>query len=196
MNEINELIAQYGNLFYIITFVWAALEGETFVIFAGFAAQRGILNLELLCLSAWLGSFVGDQAFFWAGRHFGKRILERFPKLQKGVDVASLWLKKYAVWFILSYRFMYGVRNVSSIAIGMSDFKWQKFAFWNAVAALIWAISFAGFGYFFGDVVTRVSSNGEDMNSNVHEISIALAILLLLIIGFKFAMKKIEHWKN
>ena len=35
MNEINEAIAQYGQWVYLLIFLWAALEGETFVIFAG-----------------------------------------------------------------------------------------------------------------------------------------------------------------
>ncbi len=37
--DVNQLIADYGGWFYAITFLWTFLEGETFVIFAGAAAQ-------------------------------------------------------------------------------------------------------------------------------------------------------------
>lgn len=37
-------------------------------------------------------------------------------------------MHKYGVWFILSFRFVYGVRNVSSITIGMIHYPWIRFA--------------------------------------------------------------------
>jgi hypothetical protein len=68
MHQIQDLIHQYHDLFYLITFVWTALEGETFIVFAGLAAQKGVLNVWFLFLAAWLGSMCGDQFFFlWEG---------------------------------------------------------------------------------------------------------------------------------
>jgi membrane protein DedA with SNARE-associated domain len=154
MTEIEELIAQYGDLFYLMAFLFAALEGEIFVIFAGFAAQRGHLGIVELILAVWLGSTFGDQICFWLGRHFGTHIFKYTPKLKAGIMKAVGRFEKYAILFIMSYRFMYGVRNVSGIAIGMSHFPWQKFAFWNVIAAFFWAVIFSGFGYFFGGLIS------------------------------------------
>jgi hypothetical protein len=36
--DIYQLIERYQDWFYLITFIWTFLEGETFVIFAGAAA--------------------------------------------------------------------------------------------------------------------------------------------------------------
>src|SRR5438034_5808268 len=41
--------------FYLIAFIWTFLEGETFVLFAGFAAAQGVLNPALLFVATWLG---------------------------------------------------------------------------------------------------------------------------------------------
>ena len=35
--DISQLIADHGACFYLIAFIWTFLEGETFVLFAGFA---------------------------------------------------------------------------------------------------------------------------------------------------------------
>ena len=153
MTEIDALIARHGDLFYLLTFLFAALEGEIFVIFAGFAVQRGHLNMNELIIAAWLGSLTGDQICFWLGRHFGNHVFYYFPQKKAAIEKAVGRLEKYAIVFIMSYRFMYGVRNVSGIAIGLSRLPWQKFAFWNVIAALVWAIFFSYFGYFFGDFV-------------------------------------------
>lgn len=192
MNEIQQLIQNYGDWIYLIAFFWAALEGETFVIFAGLAAQRGYLNVFELIVSVGLGSLMGDQICFWLGRCYGTRLLHHFPKLEPGVNQAILWLERHAVGFILSYRFMYGIRNVSSIAIGMSHLTWQKFALWNAIAAFVWAVAFSNIGYAFGDMVERVP-HGEDMLvSGIHQIMLTIVGLLVLIIGIRMLSSRLH----
>ena len=148
--EIYELIAEYGRWFYVITVIWTFLEGETFVIFAGAAAFHGFIDLPLLIACAWFGSFAGDQFYFLVGRRYGQRLLIRFPRWRGGVDLALGFLHKYHVGFILTFRFVYGVRNFSSFAMGMSELSWPRFFALNFVAAGAWASSFAGAGYFLG----------------------------------------------
>lgn len=143
-------IVEYGSVFYLITFAWTFLEGETFVLCAGFLAAQGLIDPFLLFLFAWLGSFCGDQVYFWIGRKFGPRLLHRFPRWRPGVDAALSWLKRYSTGFILSFRFIYGVRNFSSFALGMSGVAWQRFGVLNLAAAAIWATAFVGAGYIFG----------------------------------------------
>jgi membrane protein DedA with SNARE-associated domain len=148
--EFYRLIAEHGAWFYLIAFVWTFFEGETIVVFAGFAAAQGLLNPFLLVTATGLGSFVGDQSWFWVGRHFGLRLLDRFPRWRGGVDAALRWLERYNTGFILSFRFVYGVRNFSSFAMGMSAVRGGRFLVLNFLAAALWAASFVAVGYFLG----------------------------------------------
>jgi len=154
--DINQLIAHNGACFYAIVFIWTFLEGETVVLFAGFAAAQGLVDPILLFSAAWLGSFSGDQCYFWLGRRFGARLLDRFPRWRHGVDAALHWLERYDTGFILSFRFIYGVRNFSSFALGMSAVRWNRFLRLNFVAAGLWAASFVGVGYFLGHAFRAV----------------------------------------
>jgi membrane protein DedA with SNARE-associated domain len=153
MMHIHQLIAEHGAYFYALVLIWTFLEGETVVLFAGFAASQGFLHPELLLPAAWLGSFAGDQCGFWLGRHFGKRLLGRFPRWRPGVDAALYWVERYNTGFILTFRFIYGVRNISSFALGMSAVGWQRFLRLNLLAAGLWAACFVGVGYFLGNVL-------------------------------------------
>src|SRR6266702_6701235 len=148
--NIHQLIADHGAYFYLIAFIWTFLEGETIVLFAGFAAAQGLLDPFLLLAASWLGSFAGDQAYFWIGRHCGLWVLKRFPGWRYGVESALYWLERYNTGFILSFRFIYGVRNFSSFAMGMSAVHWKRFMKLNFVAASLWAASFVAVGYFLG----------------------------------------------
>lgn len=148
--NVQHFIATHGAWTYPITFVWTFFEGETFVLFAAFAAAEGLLNAPLLVVAAGLGSFAGDQCYFWIGRRFGLRVLARQPQWRARVDSALAWLKRFDVWFILSFRFIYGVRNFSSFALGISGIDWRRFMVLNFTAAGIWAIVFVGAGYLCG----------------------------------------------
>jgi membrane protein DedA with SNARE-associated domain len=154
--DISQLIADNGACFYLIAFVWTFLEGETFVLFAAFAAAQGLLNPVLLLTATWLGSFSGDQTWFWVGRYFGVRLLKRFPKWRYGVESALHWLERYDAGFILSFRFIYGVRNFSSFAMGLSAVHWKRFLILNCLAAGLWAGSFVAAGYFLGHAFRAV----------------------------------------
>ncbi len=154
--ELNQLIAAHGVWFYAIAFVWTFLEGETVVVFGGFAAAQGLLDPLLLATATGLGSFAGDQTWFWIGRHFGAPLLDRFPRWRNGVDSALRWLERYNTGFILSFRFIYGVRNFSSFALGLSAVRGRRFLILNFLAAALWAGCFVAFGYFLGDAFRAV----------------------------------------
>jgi membrane protein DedA with SNARE-associated domain len=141
---------------YFATFGWTFIEGETFLLFAAAVAAQGRLSAPLLLLAAWFGSFAGDQCYFWIGRRFGLRLLSRRPAWRERVDRAMSWLKRYDAGFILSFRFIYGVRNVASFALGISGVSWRRFMLLNFVAALVWASVFVGAGYSCGKAVARV----------------------------------------
>jgi membrane protein DedA with SNARE-associated domain len=157
--DINQLIADNGACFYLIAFIWTFLEGETIVLFAGFAAAQGLIDPFLLLAAGWLGSFSGDQTYFWVGRRFGSGLLDRFPRWRHGVGVALRWLEHYNTGFILSFRFIYGVRNFSSFAMGLSAIRWKRFLALNFLAAGLWAASFIAVGYFLGHACKAVLGN-------------------------------------
>lgn len=184
--DVERLIQEYENLFYLITFGWAFIEGESFVIFAGAASFKGHLNIYLLILAAWLGSFCGDQLWFLLGRKFGKRLMNRFPKLEGGFHVAMSMVEKYDVLFILSFRFIYGVRNVASPAMGMSNYSWPRFAIFNFIAAFLWANSFAWGGFFLAKAFESV----------LGDISKNFGFVMLAVFGLVVSLLVFIHWRG
>ncbi len=157
--QIQALVSEHGQWFYLITFIWAFIEGETFLIFAGFFASQDFLNLPMLILIAGLGTTLGDFCFFLLGRRYGARLVAKMPKLAKGQAKVAEWMLKNDVGFVLTYRYIYGLRNVSAIAIGMSPISWRRYFALNACGAFIWAISFACGGYLFGHLLIKEGDN-------------------------------------
>jgi membrane protein DedA with SNARE-associated domain len=175
--DFHRFILEHGTLSYLVTFAWTFFEGETFVIFAGFAAAQGLLAWPLLLIAAWLGSFAGDQTYFWIGRHFGVRLLARQPLWRARVDRALAWLKRFDAGFILSFRFIYGVRNFSSFALGISHVHWRRFLVLNFIAAGLWASIFIAVGYLCGHTLGRMLGEIAERFSESLLIIFALVII-------------------
>jgi membrane protein DedA with SNARE-associated domain len=167
VHQIIELTSEYGLYIYALMFLWAFFEGETFVIFSGVAASLGYLDLWAIFFAAWFGSFAGDQLYFWIGRKWGVQLLHKMPRWRMGVDMALDWLRRYNTWFILSFRFIYGVRNFASFAMGLSQLSPVRFAALNFIAASVWAMIFAsvgfGVGHLFGDEIETLLQHAVEI---------------------------------
>ena len=151
--DLASLVQSYG---YPLLFLGTVLEGETILALAGLAAHRGYLALPWVIAVAAAGGFLGDQVYFLVGRRYGPRVLTRFPKLAPGVARVSRVLDRYGAPIVVLVRFMYGLRLVGPIAIGMTGMHWPRFALLDAVGAAVWAVLFASLGYAVGDALTLV----------------------------------------
>ena len=142
-----QLLADYG---YIGVFAGSLLEGETVLILAGFAAHQGHLSLSWVIAVAFCGGTLGDQIFFFIGRHYGESLLRRLPRLARSAERVNRLLLRHHAGLIVGVRFMYGLRIAGPIVIGMSQVSARRFLLFNLLGAAIWAVAIAGIGFFFG----------------------------------------------
>lgn len=145
--SLEELVSSYG--YWAIT-IGTFLEGETILVIGGFSAHRGFLELPWVILCAFLGSFVGDQTYFYIGRFKGESFLDKRPHWKaKSAKVLEL-LQRRQTMLILGARFLYGIRTVTPFLIGTAKISPVKFFFLDMIGALAWAAAVGGLGYSFG----------------------------------------------
>ncbi len=53
----------------------------------------------------------------------------------------------------LLFRFLYGLRNVTPLAMAISGFDPKKFVLLNAIGAAVWAVVVGSLGYLLGEAV-------------------------------------------
>lgn len=188
--DLERFIVEHGAWSYLVTFVWTFFEGETFVLLAGFAAAQGVLSAPVLVVAAWFGSFSGDQCYFWIGRHFGLRLMARRPDWRIGADRALRWLTRFDAAFILTFRFIYGVRNFSSFALGVSGIAWQRFLTLNLIAAGLWAGIFVGVGYVCGHALEGV------VGRMAHGFSVALLVIFVVAFAGGHLIHKLRRHRR
>lgn len=147
MSLLHQLIESYG---YWAILIGTFLEGETILILGGFAAQRNYLELHWVMLAAFTGSFLGDQLYFYIGRRYGPRLIAKRLSWQANADKVYRLLERHQTFLILTFRFYYGLRNVTPFVIGASQVSKGKFFVLNAIGAAVWALALGSGGYLFG----------------------------------------------
>ncbi len=143
-------LASYG---YLALLIGTFLEGETILVLGGVAAHQGYLKLTGVILSAFAGSLMGDQLFFFLGRRHKDYILRKRPGWQSKIDRVNRLVERYENITILAFRFLYGLRSVTPFVLGMSGVRTAKFIILNCCGALLWAVAVAVAGYLFGSAV-------------------------------------------
>jgi membrane protein DedA with SNARE-associated domain len=151
--SLEELVAQYG---YVAIVIGTFLEGETILVLGGFAAHRGFLELPWVMICAFLGSFAGDQTFFYIGRHNGAKLLNKRPHWKAKSEKVLAMLEKHQTLLILGFRFLYGIRSVTPFLLGAANVPRTKFFILNLIGAAIWAVAVGSLGYSFGVAIEAV----------------------------------------
>jgi membrane protein DedA with SNARE-associated domain len=131
----------------------AGLEGEAVVLTGGILAREGLIPLVPACIAAAVGSCVVDQIWFFVGRRASGQRWVRAVTDRPGYARAIRLLDRYPTSFILAFRFIYGLRTVSPIAIGTSRVPTRRFVLLNMVAAAVWGPAFTLIGYKLGEAV-------------------------------------------
>jgi membrane protein DedA with SNARE-associated domain len=166
------LVRTYG---YWALLAGTFLEGETILIIGGLLAKLGLLKLSTVMVIAFIGSFSGDQVYFYIGRFKGRELLKKHHKWEKRVDKIHKILERYHDLIMLGFRFVYGMRIMTPFVLGMSkQIKAIRFSILNAMGAVLWSVAISAGGYFFGYAL-----EGFIKDVKKYEIHAVLAIFVI-----------------
>ncbi|MDD2309662.1 MAG: DedA family protein [Desulfuromonadaceae bacterium] len=178
--HVQQILKDYLELHgYWVLFVGTFLEGEAVLLLAGFLAFQGYLDIVGVICTAWAGSFLGDQTFFYLGRFKGRVLLKRFHSIAKKFREALKLIEKYGNFVAFISRFTYGFRIVLPIILGITNLAPRTFLWINLASALSWAALFSLLGYLFGKSASLVLDNVSN-----YEHYLVLALLGFICIAW------------
>ncbi|MBN9031911.1 MAG: hypothetical protein BGO05_25510 [Rhizobiales bacterium 63-7] len=180
---LSQLLTDYGA---IAVFLGAAFEGETAAFLGGVLAHRGLVAYWQVALAAAGGSFAADQILFLAGRYASRLSFVRRFTAAPAMSRVTSWMETYPNAFIFAFRFIYGIRTVSPVAIGLSKVSGERFVAINLLAAICWGVSITAIGYVFGSAVEQMLGR-----LRLHEhLLIAVAFGLALVVFIALAVRR------
>lgn len=140
----------------IVVVLGAFFEGESVVVMAGFLAYQGVLDPIEVGIASFIGSLASDQLLFFLGRRYTNARIVQNAIRRRTFSTALRLIEQHPTKFVLSFRFLYGLRIVSPIAVGFSRIPASQYVLLNLGSAVIWAVFFTAFGYLFGHTIETI----------------------------------------
>ena len=138
-----------------IPFAGMFFPSETLTVFFGMMAYKGIVNIEILILVAFIGLFIGDEIGYKIGQKLGKDYIKHHAKKLK-VDedryqAIEKSLDNNLFKILLVARSNGFTRWLVPFVAGANGIDYKKFTLVNIFTAAFWAPTFLLGGYFLGN---------------------------------------------
>jgi membrane protein DedA with SNARE-associated domain len=177
-----EFLRQYGP---IGIFLGAGFEGQTALIVGGILARQHILQLWMVLVCATAGSAIVDHLLFVAGRRFRTHRWVVRATEQAAFARALKFIERFPISYTLAFRFIFGLRIASPIAIGVSKVPTWRFTILNILGAVLWASAFTMLGFIFGEAVHNLLGHGR----HAGRWTLIAAAGIVVIVGIAWAVR-------
>ena len=150
--ELLDLIARYDDWVYGVLLAYCLAKTGPLPMLAGFAAAQGALRLDVLLVVTLLGSILGGQLRFYAGRFASPWVCRRFPQLAPWLALASAGVERYSLRALLVYRFVKGSFSLVGAGAGASLLAWSRHLILDCAGAVLWIGTMVAIGWSFGQL--------------------------------------------
>ncbi|MFV9972334.1 MAG: DedA family protein [Francisella endosymbiont of Hyalomma asiaticum] len=176
-NEFSTLLIDWG---YLAIMLGVLIEGEIFLIMVGIATAAALFSYTLTVIAATFAAILHDNGLFIFSKFMGRKVFEKKAswhyKAQKSLKI----LDKYESLVILSIRFLYGLRTITLIVVGLSKVSKIKFICLDSLSSLIWSTIYISLGYLFGNTILKFVDNSNIKVWISHNKHLSIFILILL----------------
>ena len=159
LHHLFDLLSQPPEAYVI---VWAlalgdavvpVLPSEAALITAGLLSVVGDLSLGWVIAAGALGAYCGDAISYCLGRFAGRPFQKRFLEGERATR-AMKWsrdqLDQRGGLLLVVARYVPGGRTAATFTCGVTRYPYAKFAAFDALAAISWALYASLLGYFGG----------------------------------------------
>lgn len=145
-----ELIRDWG---YIILFLYSFGGGFVALVVAGILSYSGELNIVITMLVAGSANFIGDQFLFTVARKNKHQARKMMEKHKRKIAMSHLLMRKYGTWVIFLQKYIYGIKTLIPLAMGLTKYDYRKFIVFNLLASIVWALIIGLSAYMLGELV-------------------------------------------
>lgn len=185
MQEMISSISTYG---YVILFFYTLGGGMVAIIAAGILSYGGKLDLGICIAIAALSNFIGDTILICLARYNKNTVMPYFKSHKRKLALVQVLFKKHGDKIIFIKKYIYGLKTLVPLALGLTKYSMKKFTIINAICSIIWAVSLGISSYFAGNLFIRIFNF---FSQNTIFMFVLILILIIVIwLYFNYIIKK------
>ena len=178
---------------YLVLFGWIVAEqiglpipSVPLLLTAGTLSATHQVNLSMVLVSAVAACLLSDSIWYFLGARYGGGMVRLVCKLSfesaTCVRRTGDFFQRHGARALLFAKFIPGLGAVAAPIAGQSRMPYYSFVLWDAAGALLWSLTAALTGRFFGDVLKR---HPEALSTVGHFAGILFILLLLGFFGYR-----------
>lgn len=160
------LIKTFGYLgIFTIVFLESGLligfffPGDSLLFTAGFLASQGYFDIRILIAGCFIFAVLGDTIGYQIGKKLGPKLFTKENSLlfnKKHLETAQKFYDKHGGKTIILARFVPVIRAFAPVIAGAGKMDYKRFAIFNLVGGVLWAIGITSAGYYLGSLIPDV----------------------------------------
>lgn len=171
-----DIIKDWG---YIALFFYSFGGGFIGLVIAAVLSYAGDLNIYISAAVACVSNFLGDQFLFYMARSNKKYAKQVMAKYSRKIALAHLMIRKYGTSVVFIQKYIYGIKTLIPLVIGLTKYPYIKFSIYNVFASVIWAAVVAWIGFISGKYILSIADDFKYIGIGV---AIALFVLVTYLI--------------
>ncbi len=143
---------------YFIIILTACVEGPILSMIFGVLIKLGYFSLLPIFLALMLGDLVGDTIWYFIGKHFGYRFVNKYGKYfsitRESIDKVTIIFHKHKrpILIISKITTGFGFAIVTLFTAGLVRIPFRHYIIMNLLGQFIWTGLLIGVGYFFSNL--------------------------------------------
>jgi len=129
-------LSTYG---YIGLFIYSLGGGFVGLLAAGVLSFNGKMDIGTSIAIAFVANFIGDMLLFYMARYQKSDMMGYLHKHRRKLALSHILMKKYGSWVIFIQKYVYGIKTLIPLAIGLTKYNIKTFSILNFLASAIWA---------------------------------------------------------
>jgi membrane protein DedA with SNARE-associated domain len=150
LDDILTSLATYG---YLILGYYSFGGGMLGLIGAGILSSMGKMDITLSITIATVANFVGDTALFYLAQTNKKEVQKYLTKHKRKIAYTNLLMRKYGSWVVFLQKYVYGVKTLVPIVMGLTKYDFKRFTLLNIPASIVWGLVVGLVSFYFSAAV-------------------------------------------
>lgn len=170
---------------YLIIIPGAIFEGPILSIICGLLIRLDVLNFWYAYFFLMLGDLIGDVLWYWAGYHWGKKLILKFGKYfsitEESIEIVKKLYHRYHFSILVASKLTMGLGFPGAVlaTAGIVRISFRKFMLYNLIGQFVWTGGLIAIGYFVGEAYITI-------NGGLEIFSLIAVILLAIVALFGF----------
>ena len=123
---------------------------------AGILSALGKMDITLSIIIATISNFAGDTFLFYLSQINKKEVLKYLKKHRRKIAYTNLLMRRYGWMAVFIQKYIYGVKTLVPIVMGLSKYDFKKFVILNLFASILWGVVVGLGSYFFSSIAREI----------------------------------------